>query len=68
MDAERVRRDAKAIGEGRALEALALTREQLHLAEDAKLAPREADGPQVEGGLVESGRTDGRGVVRFRAP
>src|SRR5439155_14806396 len=68
MDAERVRRHAKAIGEGRAVEALALTREQLHLAEDAELAPREADGPEVKRRLVECGRTDGRRVVRLRAP
>src|SRR5437773_2980437 len=68
MNAERVRRHAQAIGEGRAFEALSLAREQLHLAEDAELAPREADRPEVERRLVEGGRTDGRRVVRFRAP
>src|SRR5438552_8133403 len=68
MDAERIRRHAKAVREGRAVETLSLAGEQLHLAEDAELAPREANRPQVERRLVESGRTDGRRVVRFRAP
>ena len=44
MDAQRVRRHAETVGERRPLEALSLTRQQLHLTEDAELAPRESDG------------------------
>src|SRR5256885_6898546 len=53
VNAKRVGRNAEPIGERRAIEPLPFAREQLHLAEDAELPPRQSDGSQVERRLVK---------------
>src|SRR5436309_7306169 len=49
VHAERVRRDREARREVRALEALALAREELHLSQDPELAPGEPHRAEIEG-------------------
>src|SRR5205807_4905044 len=67
VHAQRVRRDAEALRECGPVEPLSFARQQLHLAEDAELAPGQSDRAKVERRLVESRRAHRGDVVALRA-
>src|SRR6266511_599299 len=68
VDAQRVRRDAEALGEPRAVQIGTLATDALELAEDAELAPRQPRGTEVERRLVQIRCADGHVGVALRAP